>query len=339
MPWGSWITCEETVNGPGRRPGLHRRLQRRAAEAARLHLRGAGRRTERPRSRSPGAGRFAHEAVSFDPVDGIALPHRGQLRVPLGLLPLPPAAQPDADRQARQRRPAADARREGPAEHPPRGSTSGCGRRTTSSGSTSTTRTRPSRTRPARPAPTTNDAALVAVGDQGRAQGAALLLPARGAGLRQRTSSTSPRPRAAGPPRTTPTTTTPTGSVAGNGQVWAYHCRSQKLQVLYQAPVDPVEANRRFDFPDNITTSAPRDARRLRGQHRRQLHPRPVPRRTALGHRAQPAGQPADRRCRGSATSSPGRRSRPDGHTLFVNIQASKGLTFAIWGPWKKIGV
>jgi secreted PhoX family phosphatase len=29
----------------------------------------------------------------------------------------------------------------------------------------------------------------------------------------------------------------------------------------------------------------------------------------------------------------------PDGHTLFVNIQASKGMTFAIWGPWKKIGV
>jgi uncharacterized protein len=28
----------------------------------------------------------------------------------------------------------------------------------------------------------------------------------------------------------------------------------------------------------------------------------------------------------------------PDGHTLFVNIQASRGLTFAIWGPWHKIG-
>jgi uncharacterized protein len=29
----------------------------------------------------------------------------------------------------------------------------------------------------------------------------------------------------------------------------------------------------------------------------------------------------------------------PDGHTLFVNIQASRGMTFAIWGPWHKIGV
>jgi secreted PhoX family phosphatase len=29
----------------------------------------------------------------------------------------------------------------------------------------------------------------------------------------------------------------------------------------------------------------------------------------------------------------------PDGRTLFVNIQASRGLTFAIWGPWGRIGV
>jgi secreted PhoX family phosphatase len=28
-----------------------------------------------------------------------------------------------------------------------------------------------------------------------------------------------------------------------------------------------------------------------------------------------------------------------DGQTLFVNIQASAGMTFAIWGPWHRIGV
>ena len=26
----------------------------------------------------------------------------------------------------------------------------------------------------------------------------------------------------------------------------------------------------------------------------------------------------------------------PDGHTLFVNIQARRGMTFAIWGPWQR---
>ncbi|MGH8828550.1 MAG: alkaline phosphatase PhoX, partial [Jiangellaceae bacterium] len=29
----------------------------------------------------------------------------------------------------------------------------------------------------------------------------------------------------------------------------------------------------------------------------------------------------------------------PDGRTLFVNIQASRGMTFAIWGPWERVGV
>jgi secreted PhoX family phosphatase len=29
----------------------------------------------------------------------------------------------------------------------------------------------------------------------------------------------------------------------------------------------------------------------------------------------------------------------PDGSTLFVNIQASRGMSFAIWGPWERNGV
>ena len=32
-------------------------------------------------------------------------------------------------------------------------------------------------------------------------------------------------------------------------------------------------------------------------------------------------------------------KAAADGHTLFVNIQASRGMTFAIWGPWQSIGV
>ena len=29
----------------------------------------------------------------------------------------------------------------------------------------------------------------------------------------------------------------------------------------------------------------------------------------------------------------------PDGRTLFVNIQATVGLSLAIWGPWGRVGV
>ena len=28
-----------------------------------------------------------------------------------------------------------------------------------------------------------------------------------------------------------------------------------------------------------------------------------------------------------------------DGETLFVNIQASQAISFAIWGPWGRLGV
>ena len=61
MPWGSWITCEETVNGPDVGADFTGVLERPADEAARLPVRGAGgwqveppadhqRRTLRPRS-------------------------------------------------------------------------------------------------------------------------------------------------------------------------------------------------------------------------------------------------------------------------------------------------
>ena len=29
----------------------------------------------------------------------------------------------------------------------------------------------------------------------------------------------------------------------------------------------------------------------------------------------------------------------PGGETLYVNIQASGGMSFAIWGPWERLGI
>ena len=43
MPWGSWITCEETVNGPDVGADFTGVLERPVDEAARLPVRGAGR--------------------------------------------------------------------------------------------------------------------------------------------------------------------------------------------------------------------------------------------------------------------------------------------------------
>ena len=84
MPWGSWITCEETINGPDVGPDFQAPPNtdaRAEATATSSRCRPDGQSNRQPITR---AGRFPHEAVSFDPVDGDPLPHRGQLRVPSG---------------------------------------------------------------------------------------------------------------------------------------------------------------------------------------------------------------------------------------------------------------
>ena len=73
MPWGSWVTCEETVNGPDVGPDF--------TGASNVTLtKPHGFVFEVPASAFPGegqsrqpirsAGRFAHEAVSYDPESG-----------------------------------------------------------------------------------------------------------------------------------------------------------------------------------------------------------------------------------------------------------------------------
>jgi secreted PhoX family phosphatase len=67
MPWGSWVTCEETVNGPDVAPdftgasnvGLEK------PHGYIFEVPAAGRASAEPITN---AGRFAHEAVSYDPV-------------------------------------------------------------------------------------------------------------------------------------------------------------------------------------------------------------------------------------------------------------------------------
>jgi secreted PhoX family phosphatase len=102
--------------------------------------------------------------------------------------------------------------------------------------------------------------------------------------------------------------------------------------------VDPAEGDLRFDFPDNITTSKRgtlvgcEDStvdNYVRGLSRGgQLWDIALNRMVS-----RLTGQPRFGDEFAGSTFSPG------GHTLFVNIQASRGVTFAIWGPWRRIGV
>jgi secreted PhoX family phosphatase len=335
MPWGSWITCEETVNGPDVGPDFTgaSNVSLQKPHGYIFEVPADGQSDRRPITR---AGRFAHEAVSFDPVDGVLYLTEDNFEFPSGFYRYIPATnpmktgrldnrgrlqmlavkgRPNIHLEARQRVRATYDVKWVDIENP--------------------NPTFPYT--PGRPARTSNDAALVAVGDQGRARGAALFSRLEGQ-VYDKNVVYFTSTQGGGPAEDDSDDDNANGFGRGNGQVWAYHCRSRKLQVIYQAPDDPAEANRRFDFPDNITTS-----RRgtlvvcedstvdnyIRGLSRGgQLWD------IALNRlRSQSTGLPRYGDEFAGSTFSPG------GHTLFVNIQASRGLTFAIWGPWRKIGV
>ncbi len=345
MPWGSWITCEETINGPDVGPDFQGRTN---SDLEKKHgyvfeVPAGGQSTRQPITR---AGRFPHEAVSFDPVDGILYLTEDNFEFPSGfyryipknnpmetgfldnegkLQMLAVTGRPNAHLEARQPHRATYGVRWVDIDNPD----------------------------PTMPAGTTNDQALVKVGDQGRLQGAALFSRLEGQvfedGVVYFTST-----QGGGAPEQDwdPTGQTPdddddnnSGFGKGNGQVWAYDCRSQTLQVIYEAPVNDTAANLRFDFPDNITTSksgtlvvcedSPID-NYIRGLSRRgHLWDIALNRLESQIATDPETGEPVKR----YGDEFAGSTFSPDGHTLFVNIQASRGMTFAIWGPWDSIGV
>ncbi len=334
MPWGSWITCEETVNGPDVGPDFTgaSNVGLKKPHGYIFEVPKDGQSDRKPITH---AGRFAHEAVSFDPVDGILYLTEDNFEFPSGFYRyIPPRnpmrvgqledggrlqmlaikGEPRAHLEARQKRRATYQVRWVDIDRPDFRGNYDAG---TGEG-------------------TSNDEALVMVGDQGRRRGAALFSRLEGQvydnGVVYFTST-----QGGGPIEDGSDDDNANGFGHGNGQVWAYHCRSQRLQLVYQAPVDDTVANETFDFPDNITTS-----RRgtlvvcedssidnyIRGLSKGgQLWD------IALNRLVSSTGTPRFGDEFAGSTFSPG------GHTLFVNIQATNGMTFAIWGPWKRIGV
>jgi secreted PhoX family phosphatase len=120
----------------------------------------------------------------------------------------------------------------------------------------------------------------------------------------------------------------------GSGQIWAYRIEDKILQLLFQSPGPDV-----LDLPDNMTVS-----RRgtliicednvndnfLRGMTRGgQIFD------IALNRLVSQLGSKPPR----FNDEFAGATFSPDGGTLFVNIQASRGISFAIWGPWTPLGV
>ncbi|GAA2167155.1 PhoX family protein [Pedococcus bigeumensis] len=327
MPWGAWVTCEETVNGPDVGPDFTgaSNVPFTKRHGFVFEVPATGHSAAVPITR---AGRFAHEAVSFDPHEGRLYLTEDNFAFPSGFYRYTPATNPmesghlDNDGQlqmlAVKGRP--NAHLEG---HQEKGVVYDVEWVDIADPDPTFPYT------PGQPAPTRNDDALVHVGDQGRALGAAGFSRLEGQiydnGVVYFTST-----QGGGDAETGPELVAGYGN--GFGQVWAYDTRSEKLRLVYQSP-----GKQTFDFPDNITVSdrgtlvVCEDSNQdnyIRGLNRGgQLWD------IALNRAANANGTPRfDDEFAGSTFS-------PDKSTLFVNIQASAGLTFAIWGPWHTIGV
>jgi secreted PhoX family phosphatase len=186
---------------------------------------------------------------------------------------------------------------------------------------------------PGQPAPTSNNDAINFVGNQGREQGAAWFSRIEGCVYDRGVvyfccTQGGGRPEGSFGPIAD-------GFGNGFGQIWAYRIAEQLLQLIYESPGPDF-----LDLPDNVTVRSGRGTlvlcedgpvdNYLRGLNRGgQIFD------IALNrlHRNSPPNAPRYGEEFAGATFS------PDGGTLFVNIQASQGITFAIWGPWHRLGV
>ena len=326
MPWGSWITCEETVNGPDVGPDFtgasNVTLDQRHGFVFEVPV--GGQSDREPITR---AGRFAHESVAFDPHEGALYLTEDNFGFPSGFYRYVPRRNPMRTGQLDN-----DGRLQmltvtgAPNIHLE--ATRSAGRHATrSSGSTSTTRRPRSPTRPARPAPTTERRRASATS----ATRAGPRAPRTSPGWRGRSttgaSSTSPRPRAAAPRRPAPDTDR-TATATGTARSGRTDPRAQQLTARL-----PVAWPGRPRLPGQRHDEPARHAGRLRGQHQRQLPARADPGGRAVRHRPQPAGQHRAGADRGSTTSSPARPSAPTDDTLFVNIQAGARHDLRDLGP------
>ncbi|MBA2530175.1 MAG: DUF839 domain-containing protein [Euzebyales bacterium] len=313
MPWRSWITCEETVNGPDVGPDFtgtpNTSLTQKHGYIYEVPATG-----QAPGTPVRNAGRFPHEAAAYDAHSKALYLTEDNFAFPSGFYRYLPPENPLQTKQlsdggrlqmlAVSGRPNADlAGESGPA--PAVGSTFDVEWVDIDDPDPDVTGF-------------TNDQALVAVSGQGLARGAAIFSRLEGAAADRNTiyfCST----QGGTPPADAPE---PSGFGHGRGQIWAYHTPTNKLHLLYESPSRQV-----LDLPDNITTSRTGTLVLCEdGDEGNYLRGLTTDGRIFDFAKNNIAGRVDDEFA--GATFS------PDHHTLFVNIQASAGMTFAIFGRW-----
>jgi hypothetical protein len=347
MPWGSWITCEETINGPDVFDDFTRNplppappvppttyiQNRRLTEPHGFvfEVPASGQSNRQPIMH---AGRFAHEAAAYSPDEGYVYLTEDNFGFASGFYRYIPPSNPmevghleDGGRlQMLKVVGVINAHLEGnqlsgarypvewvEIEHPFPG-TDG---RFPMNGDVPSL---------------TNDQAISFVGNQGRAQGAAHFSRLEGAKY-TRGEIYFTATQGGGAPETVVQDDVG-GYGNGTGQVWSYNPRTSTLTCRYQAP-----SGLALDFPDNITAKSDRGTIILCEDGAAPNYIRGLTRDANLFDIAlnrltrNSDGAPRFGEEFAGATFGPGT------DTLYVNTQASAGITYAIWGPWGRIGV
>ncbi|MBG0813603.1 PhoX family phosphatase [Planomonospora sp. ID82291] len=314
MPWGAWVSCEETVNGPdvgndhtGQDNG---RLQRRHGYIFEVPLDG--------RAGGPirSAGRFSHESAAFDPSSGAIYLTEDNFAFASGFYRyLPPQNPLRAGRILDGGRLQMLAVRGEPGKDLSLGQPAGATYQTAWVDIEDPD--------PEFTGTPGYEIAMQAVGSQGRAGGAALFSRLEGAVHHHGTIYFVSTQGGATAPGDTP----PDGFGKGRGQVWAYETWSGLLRLVYESPGSVV-----LDLPDNVTTS-PRGTLVLCEDGGEGNYLRGLTRHGGIFDFALLAPVAGD-----SGAEFAGSTFGPGGRTLYVNVQSSRGASFAIWGPWQRGG-
>ena len=242
-PWGTWLTCEETVNGPdvgNDFTGGNNSLLTSASTATSSRCRPPG----TPASTTTpvpirSAGRFAHEAVDIDPESGFLYLTEDNFDFPSGFYRYRAPQNPMTAKRLTDGGTLEMLKIAGrPNAVLDKGQTPGV-----TYGVEWVEIDDPD---PTFAPGTTNNQAIVAVGDQGRAKGAATFSRLEGifydAGKIYLVSTQGGDTPAGEPP--------PAGYGDGFGQLWVYDTRRSTLTLLFESPSRNV-----LELPDNLCIS------------------------------------------------------------------------------------
>ncbi len=314
-PWGSWISCEETVNGPDVGPdflgqgGPGGALTKPHGYIFEVPS-GAGQGEGPVATPVRAAGRFAHEACAYDAPTQALYMTEDNFLFPSGIYRYLPPTNPNAVKRIDDGGELQMLKVVGEDN-----ADMAFGR---SAGDTFqvewVTIDDPDPTFVGVPS---NNDAIQAVGLQGFAEGAAMFSRPEGMINHARVlyfNCTQGGDPPAGEP-------IEFGYGDGRGQVYALDLATNTLTLLYESPSMEV-----LDLPDNLTVT-PRGTLLLCEDNSPDNYLRGLTRAGDLFDFAKNVIPGGDEEFAGATFSQ-------TGETLFVNIQGSIGITFAIWGPW-----